>query len=154
MNRALVLACGNSQRSDDSVALHIASCLRSGNCDPETEILSHQQWTPELAEPISKAEIVIFVDASAGMPPGTIECRPVQPAPDASAGITHRTSPAALLWLAEKLYGRYPQRACLVTVGGASFELSETLSDPVSHAIPRAVECIKALLSGVTLPEG
>ena len=153
MNRALVLACGNSQRGDDGAALEVADSLRSGLCDPETEVHSHQQWMPELAEPISKAELVIFVDASTELAPGTVACRKLQPAPHSAQSITHQTSPESLLWLAGELYGQHPPNAYLVTVGAASFDLSEKLSDPVRHAIPHAVERIKALLSGVTVPE-
>jgi hydrogenase maturation protease len=154
MMRALVLACGNPQRGDDSAALHIADCLRSVLSDPETGIQSQQQWTPELAEPISEAEIVIFVDAAAGMPPGEIACRLLKPTQHILTSITHHTSPESLLWLAGELYGKHPPRAYLLTVGGASFELSEELSDLVRHAVPRAADHIKALLSGVAASEG
>ncbi|MGB7847311.1 MAG: hydrogenase maturation protease [Candidatus Acidiferrum sp.] len=153
MKRALVLACGNPQRGDDSAALHIADSLRCGISDAETEIHSQQQWTPELAERISKAEVVIFVDAAAGMPPGEVACKPLQPAQHASRSITHHTSPESLLWLAGELYGKHPALAYLVTVGGISFDLTEELSEPVRHAIPRAADRIKALLSGVQAPE-
>ena len=153
MNRALVLACGNSQRGDDGAGLEVANSLRSGFCDPATEVLSHQQWMPELAEPISEAELVIFVDASAELPPGDVACRKLRPARHSPQNITHQTSPESLLWLARELYGKHPEYAYLVTIGGASFDLSEKLSDPVRHAIPHAVERVKALLSGVTVPE-
>lgn len=153
MIRALVLARGNPQRGDDAAGLEVANGLRSGLCDPATEVFSHQQWMPELAEQISKAELVIFVDASADLPPGTIACQKLQPAPHSPRSITHQTSPESLLRLARELYGQHPADAYLVTIGGASFELSEKLSDTVRHAIPHAVERIKALLSGVTVPE-
>jgi hydrogenase maturation protease len=153
MNRALVLACGNPHRGDDAAGLEVANELRSGLCDPATEVLSYQQWMPELAKPISKAELVIFVDASEDLSPGTIACHRLQPTPHSPRSITHRTSPESLLWLAKELYGELPGNAYLVTVGGAAFDLSEKLSDPVRHAIPHAVERIKALLSGVTVPE-
>ena len=154
MNRALVLACGNALRGDDGVALHIASCLRSGLCDPETHVYAEHQWTPELAEPISEAELVIFLDASASLEPGQIHCQTLRPIYKSQASLTHHTSPATLLSLAESLFGAYPARAYLITVGGASFEMREGLSEPVRRAIPHAIERIKALLSGVTLPEG
>lgn len=153
MSRALLLACGNPLRGDDGVALHVASCLRNGLCDPETHIHVEQQWTPELAEPISRSDLVIFVDASANVPPGKIECQSLEPVSRSPTSFTHQTSPAALLSLASELYGTHPQQAFLVTVGGASFEVAEGLSEPVRRAIPLAIERIKALLSGVTLPE-
>jgi len=153
MNRALVLACGNALRGDDGVALHVAGCLRNGLCDPETHIQTDHQWTPELAEPISKAELVIFLDASASIAPGKIACQALQLNSNSPASFTHQTSPAALLALAEGLYAMHPARAYLLTIGGACFDLKEGLSEPVRRAIPQAIEKIKALLSEVTLPE-
>jgi len=153
VKRALVLACGNSLRGDDGVAPHIANCLGNGLCDPETRIHSDPQWTPELAEPISKAELVIFVDSSASLTPGEIACRQLQPIASSPASLTHQTSPESLLSLAEELYSTRPTRAYLLTIGGASFELTEGLSEPVRQAIPRVIERIKALLSSVTLLE-
>lgn len=148
MSRALVLACGNRLRGDDGVASYIAKCLREQRSGPETEIRVDQQWAPELAEPISAAEIVIFIDASANLRPGKIACRAVQPAPHSPATFTHQASPATLLSLANELYGRAPAQAYLVTIGGSSFDLVEVLSEPVRQAVPEAVKQINALMSG------
>jgi hydrogenase maturation protease len=153
MKRALVLACGNSQRGDDGVALQIMVRLREDLCAPAAQFYSQRQWTPELAEPISQADIVIFVDAAMGLSPGSVACRQLQPAPGASLASTHRTSPEYLLQLAQEIYGSHPWRAYLVTVAGVAFEFGETLSEPVRRAIPRAEERIKALLSGVAMHE-
>jgi hydrogenase maturation protease len=154
MNRALVLACGNSLRGDDGAALHIVRELQDGGCDPETQIHFEHQWTPELAEAISQADLVIFVDASVTVAPGQIAYQQLNPIYKATSSLSHGTTPASLLALAEELYRAHPAQAFLVTVGAASFELTEELSRPVQRAVPRAVECVKALLSGVTLPEG
>ncbi len=152
MIRALILACGNSLRGDDAAALHVARELRSGLCEPETAIHSSTQWTPELAESISEAEVVIFVDASAVLPPGAVQTRKISPIPDAPGSFSHRSSPAGLLALAQHLYKLVPSRAFLVTIGAQSFELSEELSEPVRLAIPEVIEQIKAILSGTSLP--
>jgi hydrogenase maturation protease len=149
MNRVLVLACGNALRGDDGVALHIASCV-NGACGPDALVHASQQWAPELAQPISQAEIVIFLDASASMTPGEIACREVEAGRSSVSSFTHQISPEALLAVAKELYGSRPTRAYLLTVGGASFDLKEGLSEPVSHAIPRAIEHIKALLASVS----
>lgn len=151
MSKALVLACGNSLRGDDGVAIEVVSYLQNHSCDPDScypaaEFHCQQQWTPELAEPISQSEIVIFVDAAVGAPPGLIACRRLQPSPGSSPASTHLTSPESLLLLAEELYGKSPAGAYCVTITGDSFELEETLSDPVRSAIPRVRERIKALL--------
>jgi hydrogenase maturation protease len=152
MTRALVLACGNSLRGDDGAALHVARELGSGLCELETAIHSSTQWTPELAESISAADVVIFVDASAVVPPGVVQTRKVSPIPDAPGSLSHRTSPAGLLALAKRVYGMIPSRAFLITIGAKSFELSEELSEPVRLAIPEVIERIKAILSGISLP--
>jgi hydrogenase maturation protease len=152
MSRALVLGCGNSQRGDDSVALRIVEILLRGKFHPDVEILSQQQWMPELAEPISNAQMVIFVDAADGVPPGTIACKRLQPEQHNVRSITHHTSPESLLWLAGDLYGKHPPHAYLLTIGGASFDLGEELSEPVRKAIPHAVKRIMAMLSGEPLP--
>jgi hydrogenase maturation protease len=147
MSRALVLACGNSLRGDDGVAPYIAKCLREQCSGLETEIRADQQWAPELAEPISTAEIVIFIDASANLLPGKIACRALKPAPHSPAAFTHQTSPPALLSLANELYGRAPAQAYLVTIGASSFDLVEALSAPVRQAVPEAIKQIHSLLS-------
>ena len=58
MNHALVLACGNPLGGDDGIAVVLARYFRAEFCEPETDIRSSKQWTPELAEPISQSDIV------------------------------------------------------------------------------------------------
>jgi hydrogenase maturation protease len=152
VNRALILACGNSLRGDDAVALHVARELRAGLCEPETVIHSSTQWAPEQAESISKAEVVIFVDASAVLPTGAVQSRRVSPKPEEPSSFSHSCSPEALLALAKQLYGVVPSDVFLITIGAQSFEISEELSEAVKLAIPEALAQIKAILSGVSLP--
>ncbi len=152
MKTALVLACGNTQCSDDGVGPAVADHLRNDDRHREVEILSSIQWTPELAEPISKVDIVVFLDAAEDLPPGTIRCSALQPEALPAQSLTHHTSPGSLLLLAEELYGRHPEQAYLVTVGGNSFVLGEQLSEIVRGAIPTVARRIEALLSGTATP--
>jgi hydrogenase maturation protease len=126
--------------------------LLAGFCDAETTVLTTQQWLPEMAETISDAELVVFVDASADLQPGEVRCQALRHGPASQELFTHSMNPVALLALARQLYGNAPGSAYLVTIGGESFELSEELSDKVRHAIPEALDQIKALLSGVSVP--
>ena len=106
MIRALILTCGNPLRGDDGIGLQIAHSMAVGICDPDTEIYSQQQWTPELAEAISRADLVIFVDASVAVAPGKVRAQPISPDSSATdSGMTHTCSPsrparprAAALW--------------------------------------------------------
>jgi hydrogenase maturation protease len=150
--RALVLTCGNPQRGDDGVAGQVADALRAGFCDAGTKVRSDQQWLPEMAELISEAELVVFVDASAELEPGEVRSEEVKARPTSPQAFTHSMTPAGLLALAKQLYGNAPNSAFLVTIGGDSFELAEELSDVVRHAIPVALDQIKAILSGVSVP--
>ena len=147
MSKALVLACGNPQRGDDGVAFQVVDCLQRAGCDALAEFFCQQQWTPDLAEPISHAEVVIFIDAAVGAPAGLIECHRLQFDPSAELASTHHTSPQALLTLAQELYGKVPTRAYCITITGDSFELNETLSDRVRNAISLCAERVKALLA-------
>ena len=152
MNHALVLACGNPLRGDRGIAVVLARYFRAEFCEPETGIRSSQQWTPELAEPISQSDIVLFVDASATLPPGKIQFKIVEPAQEFSTSMTKTISPE-LLALSVQLYSRTPECAYLLTIGGESFDHPDHLSEPVRSAIPVALDLIKAALSGVSLHE-
>ncbi|HEY1468991.1 MAG TPA: hydrogenase maturation protease [Candidatus Acidoferrum sp.] len=153
MNHALVLACGNPLRGDDGIAVVLARYFQAAFCEPETDVKSSQQWTPELAEPISQSDIVLFLDASTTLPPGKIQFNKVEPAREVSSTMTHSMRPEALLALSVQLYSRRPERAYLLTIGGESFEHPDHLSEPARSAIPVALDLIKAALSGVSLPE-
>lgn len=151
-NRALILTCGNPHRGDDGVAGEVAKALLAGFCDAETKVHSDQQWLPEMAEWISEAGLVIFVDASAEMAPGEVRSQEVTAHAASPQAFTHSMTPAGLLALAKRLYGKTPESAYLVTIGGDSFALSEELSEVVRHAIPVALDLVKAILSGVSVP--
>ena len=152
MNRAIILACGNSLRGDDAVALHIARELRAGFCEPDTVVQASTQWAPEQAEVISEAELVIFVDASAVLPTGAVESKRISPKPEAPSSFSHGCSPEGLLALAKQLYGAVPANSFLISIGAQSFEFSAELSEAAKLAIPEALTQIKAILSGVSLP--
>ena len=152
MSGAIVLACGNSLRGDDGIAVYLARELDASLNDPQTEVLCSQQWTPELAIRISHADLAIFVDASSAIPPGQIQVQAVVSTANAAGLTTHSMRPGQLLALASHVYGRAPQRAFLVSIGGASFAHVRQFSAPVRAAIPGALEKIRELLAG-SFPE-
>jgi len=129
----LVIGYGNCLRGDDGAGPFVAGQVGEG-------AIACHQLTPELAEPISQAHRVVFVDAHAGVPAGQIAIQPV--APRASAGI-HRFDPEALLALSQQLYGRAPE-AILIGIGGESFDLGEGLSPQAGCAARRALRAIRA----------
>ena len=101
------------------------------------------QLAPELAEPVSRARAVIFVDARADAEAGKVSCEPVTPG-TGTASLTHSLSPQAVLLYAECLFGHVP-RAAVVTIGGAAFDHGDALSPEALQAVPKAVRRIRSL---------
>jgi hydrogenase maturation protease len=147
--RCLILACGNTLRGDDGVGPWLAAWAEERfNDDPRVRVLSRQQWTPDLAEDIARAESVAFIDCSIASAPGEVRITPVEVAsagPEsvgpASAGpglATHHVGAPELLALAQELYQSQPRQARLLTIGAGSTELGESFSKSVNDALPRA----------------
>lgn len=143
--KTLVIGFGNPLRGDDGVAWHIlGQLLDTGYGEDESVVLTHQ-LTPELAETVSQAANVIFVDAAEGSLPGVIADFPVKAEPDSTSFTFHELTPSGLLALAGRLYGP-PPPAVMVTVTGQSFDPSEMLSQPVLAALPQAAERVRSLI--------
>jgi hydrogenase maturation protease len=152
--RCLVLACGNTLRSDDGVGPWLAEWVEQ-NCaaDPGVRVLARQQWTPELAEEISNAASVLFLDCSIESPPGVVRLDAVQPAEPSPGLATHHLGAQELLALAQELYGSIPRNSMMLTIGAGSTELGESFSDRVSAALPEACELLKSTISNMTRPD-
>jgi hydrogenase maturation protease len=144
--KALVIGYGNPLRGDDGIGPAAASAFANeGTIDHTRAIVCHQ-LTPELAECMAAADLVVFVDATVNIGPGTVAVREIHGAAQVSSGLAHTSTPAALLVLARELYGRLPD-AFLVTVGVSSLALGEGLSDAAAAALPVAIAAIRCLLS-------
>ena len=137
--RCLILACGNTLRSDDGVGSKLAAWAEERFRDqPQVRVISRQQWTPELAADVAVADSVFFIDASIKSPPGRVRLIPVSSRVDGEAPASHHLSANQLLGLTRSLYGSIKSHAMLLTVGIGSTELGEALSAPVEAALPRA----------------
>ncbi|HEX9093442.1 MAG TPA: hydrogenase maturation protease [Coriobacteriia bacterium] len=139
----LVIAWGNPLREDDGVAWHVLEGLRGlqpRSWLPAMHLRHAHQLTPEMAECISRATGVVFVDARRDGAPGEVRCEPVAPAAGANP-LAHSVSPQTLLLYAESLYGRAPQ-AAVVSITGERFGMGEGLSPKVQRAVPRAIRAV------------
>src|SRR5262245_312059 len=115
---ALVIGYGNPLRQDDGVGWRFAHDWSVSVKGDDVVVLACHQLTPEMAEPISRAALVVFVDARQGAEPGRVEVRAVRPDSDAAPAFSHHFGPGALLGLAHALYGAAPE-AFVVSVDGA-----------------------------------
>jgi hydrogenase maturation protease len=142
--RCLILACGNWLREDDGVGLRLAEWAESRfHSEAEVRILARQQWTPELAEDISGAESVVFIDCAANSTPGMVRLAPVAPSAELPRLLTHHLGAADLLAMCRDYYDALPRTAILLTVGAASLELREGLSGIVAAALPDAEDLLE-----------
>ncbi|HTT66196.1 MAG TPA: hydrogenase maturation protease [Bryobacteraceae bacterium] len=132
--RTLVIGYGNSLRGDDGAGPLVASQIGAG-------AIACQQLTPELAEPMSRAGRVIFVDAHADLPAGQIRVERIRPR---LSQAIHRFDPETLLAWSQQLYGRAPE-ALLVGIGAGSFDLGETLSPQARRAARKALRAVRKL---------
>ncbi len=142
MPRLLILGYGNPLRGDDGLGWHAAERLRGLLTDPEIEIQAVHQLTPEIAERLSRAGRVIFIDAAAEGEPGTIQRRRIVPE-SASVAFTHQATPSALLAAAFAWYGRAPE-AELFSIPVESTEPGSDLTPDVQRALDYLVSTIVA----------
>ena len=93
-----------------------------------------------MAECVSRATGVVFVDARRDGTPGEVRCEEIAPSAGSNP-LAHSLSPQALLLYAEQLYGRAP-RAVVLSIAGERFGMGEALSPVVRRAIPRAIRTV------------
>ena len=147
----LLIGYGNPLRGDDGVGWRVVEEIANRQEDtPHSALrtphsIAVHQLLPELAEPISEADLVIFVDASVEGEPGAIAVRVIEPEPPQIGAFTHHFDPAGLLGYAREVYGRFP-RAYLVTVTAVSLGYEETLSPTIEAALPELLRQIQALM--------
>lgn len=142
MAEILVVGYGNDLRSDDSAGRIVASRIEAMAL-PRVVVRSQSQLTPELALDITRADLVVFVDADVDCERMTVQ--PVQTDPPGSQSMSHHTDPATLLLLAEDL-GRVPPDAYVVSIPASNLELGFELSRRTAAATEEAVAAIVGIV--------
>lgn len=141
--RCLILACGNTLRSDDGVGPWLADWAEQHfRNEPRVRVIARQQWTPELAQEIAAAGAVLFLDCSIAAAPGELRLAPVEPAKSDAESGTHHLGAPELLALSRELYATLPRESMLLTIGAGATELGEQFSDAVRAALPAAQRMI------------
>jgi hydrogenase maturation protease len=138
--RLLIIGYGNPLRGDDGVGWQIADQLARLAGDSAKVLIVHQ-LTPELTEPISAADLVVFIDACYEGQPGTWTCETIRPDPNPSHKFTHYFTPANLLSYTSTVFGVNP-KALLISVAGRSFDYSQDLSPAVAAIVPEIVASV------------
>jgi hydrogenase maturation protease len=152
----LVIGFGNPLRGDDGFGPHVVSRLADDARLAGACLLARHQLTPELAEDVSRAGLVVFVDArlEAGRP-GRIRverwANSSSGEHEPSSGWSHQVGPGSVLALADRVYGRTPP-AFVVTVSAGSVDVGDELTPAVAAAVDAVVETVAALGTRQSLP--
>jgi hydrogenase maturation protease len=138
----LILACGNIFRGDDGAAWHLVEIAQKSGLPEQVKVIAQHQWTPELAEDISLAEAVLFVDCSLGADPGSVSLDSIEASATLPSFLSHHTDPASLMHLAEILYERRAPHCALLAIGAEALDHTDQLSESVKAAMPKALELL------------
>jgi len=138
----LIIGYGNTLRSDDGAGPRLAETVAAMNL-PGVRSLACPLLTPELADPISRASAVLFVDAAVDAP-HKVRLRKLQPAKSAQI-LAHAAGPATLLALARDVFGRAPKAWCLA-IPAAKFDFGGEFSPETQTGIATALKRIQAIL--------
>jgi hydrogenase maturation protease len=141
----LIIGYGNPLRGDDGLGWRAAERLTAILHESKARVIACHQLTPELAEPISRADLVIFIDAEETEPAGKLFCRRISTRAAPLVAFSHHLTPAALLICARELYGACPE-AITFSVSGQNFACSEELSPGVAAVLPRLTERVCRLV--------
>ena len=141
----LVIGFGNPLRGDDGLGGRAAAEIAARW--PDVSVLTPQQLTLDLAEPISRARLVLLFDAAAGETPGSIAYRAVTFDPAVAGTLHHHVSPGALLSAVHALYGQAPPMI-LLTVSGQAFDFAQGLSPAVEATLPDLIARVADLIDG------
>jgi hydrogenase maturation protease len=141
----LVIGYGNTLRSDDGVGAKVAASVAELTLPGVVALVLHQ-LTPELAEPISEARAVVFVDAAVDAST-EVQMRQLAPAEGAQL-MAHAADPRSLLAFAQQLFGRCPP-AWWLTIPVENLAFGEELSPLARRGFQTALEKIQTLAGGI-----
>lgn len=139
----LVVGYGNPLRGDDAFGPRVAAMLAADGRLSGARIEAHHQLTPELADEIAAARLVVFVDAHDNEgAPGIV--RVEQVAGSSRPLGSHAVDAGTLVELAARLYGHAPP-VVLVSVSAGQFDLGADLSPAVASMLPHVVDTVVAV---------
>jgi hydrogenase maturation protease len=143
----LVVGYGNPLRGDDGIGWHAASRLATDARLAGAQVLTHHQLVPELAEEVSRASLVVLVDASTQGDPGSVSVRQIGSPSATPTTWSHHLDPETLAGLAKALYGAVPPMV-LVSVAAGSLADGDRLSSTLEQVLPEVVEVVAGVVTG------
>jgi hydrogenase maturation protease len=143
MTDLLVIGYGNTLRKDDGVGPAVAEAVAALGLTG-VEALSCPLLAPELADPISTARVVLFVDAAVDAP-REVQRRSLAPA-ESSQVLAHAADPRTLLALSRDLFGHAPE-AWWLTIPVEDLTIGEGFSPLALRGLETALHEVKRMAS-------
>jgi hydrogenase maturation protease len=147
--KILVLAIGNSGRSDDGLGWRLGDMVTALNLH-EVTVEYRYQLQVEDAQFITQFEVVIFADATEQQIDKGFSFSKCIPA-NTYFYSSHRQSPETVLYLSNELYGKFPE-AWVLAISGYYWELGEGLSNHALQNVVKAFEAIKRSFKTIKKP--
>ena len=138
----LVIGYGNLLRCDDGVGPKVAEAVEALQL-PGVRTLVCQQLSPEHAEPISRARMVIFVDAAVDAPKEA-RLRKLEPG-ESSQLMAHAADPRTMLALARDVFGHAPEKSWWLTIPAVKLDFGHDFSPAAQRGFEKAMQEIKSL---------
>ena len=132
----LVIGYGNTLRGDDGVGPRVAEAVAQLAL-PGVRTIVCPMLTPELADPISRARKVIFVDAAVDAP-SEVQWRKLEPN-ETSQLMAHAADPRTMLALARDVFGQVPE-AWWLTIPVVDLSFREEFSPTAQRGLAEAME--------------
>lgn len=145
--KCLIIGYGNTLRNDDGVGPQVADTVAEWDL-PGVKAIACGLLTPELADAISQAKRVVFVDASVESPRAVL-CRELRPA-ESSQIMAHAADPRTLLALARDVFG-YAPPAWWLTIPAEDLGIGDRFSALARRGVEEALAKVRVLLDAGTL---
>lgn len=141
MKRILVIGYGNELRTDDGLGPKLACAIEQLALSDVAVLVCHQ-LTPELADPLSRAEFAVFIDARIGAS-GGVALQPLVE-PERASFSPHASDPAALLAFSRAVYGAAP-RSWWLTLPAFNLTYGEGLSPAAQASLQEGLAAFRQL---------
>ena len=141
----LIIGYGNTLRRDDGVGPKVAEAVEALAL-PGVRALAYPLLMPELAEVVSQARVVIFVDAAVDAP-REVQLRKLTPA-ESSQVMAHAANPATLLALARDVFGHAPE-AWWLTIPVEDLGIGEEFSPLAQRGFEWAMQEVRKCAEGL-----
>ena len=147
--KILIIGYGNPLRGDDGFGVYVAARLLQEDLGENVTVMERHQLGPEMAEDLSEADFVIFLDIHLSDAVGEQICKKIEAEADIPLTFSHHMKPGTLLACTQAIYGNLPE-GVLISVGSNLFDHGAHLSPKVEALVEPAADLARVLVRYIT----